>query len=653
MQGFVSYISRRASCLSRARLALIFIVLLLAASLGCAQPQTSLPEAAASPAAQTAPAASLPLPAPSQLPRQLSQASQGSLLGSHFAAELPYNRVTVAGDSALFEPAGGNQLDDAAYASYCLSMLAPDAAYPSLDLGWTAAERPLAGCWLALANWQSNRWDWHYLPPYDYPPYSNLSLLDLAPYLQVDAGIGYLYAIVLVNTVPPARLMWLHLGNHYPDGGYIATRAANPPRSLELELIPSPDDGNITNVDWDFESDGTIDAHNVFTTIHTYAESGVYNITAYLTDVDGTLRIAEKSVPVSPWSIAPQPFDPVWGSADAVIDGNGVVHLAFLRDPDSDGQPPYDLLYTANPGGIWSEEPVCQVNLVNQPVLAEAGGQKHILLLDDPGTEREVIVHAWREGEGWQHAQLVDGDFAAHWRPDLALDSSGAVHVAYFADGPSGPNSLRYASSATGFSFADVPLPAEPWRGMALAVDEADLPHLVTTVQLGWQLISCAYAYWDGTQWDAELVGEPAYDCTAYDILFDAQQQPNLLYLSMVDSSGVQPSCPLRLCVKPAGSWLFADLNSIDNLTVAEDTNARLALDTGGQTMLAVGKPNGWDFGLDAVTWFIHHDGVTWRSEVLENQGSGGTLYGFGLDPLGRPWLCYDGESLRLATRME
>jgi len=601
------------------------------------------------------PDARLQLPAPADLPRITSQTGQGSLLGSQFVPELPHNRVTVTGDSALFDPVGEGRLADAAYAAYRLSVLAPEEVHPSLDLGWTAAEQPLAGCWLALANWQSDCWDWHYVPNnHSVGPTSHLSLLDFAAYLKNDSGVGCLYAIALVDSAAPARLMWLRLGAGW-SGGSIAAAATDPPRSLELELVPSPDDGSLVNVDWDFESDGTIDAHSLFATTHTYAESDIYKITAYLTDVDGTLRITEKSVPVSPWRIENQPLETEPGSAEARLDDAGEVQLAFLRDPDGDGQGPYDLLAATNAAGSWTEEPVCQVSRLSQPVLAAADGQVHIILLDDPGgARRDVLVHAWREADEWQHTQLVDDEYYAGGRPDLALDSTGTVHVAYFGRGQSDNSArLRYATSTTGFSFSSVPLPAAAWDGLALALDSADQPHLACTVYLGYEQVSCAYAHWDGAQWNAELVGAPACDCAAADILIDDLEQPNLLYESKERNQGIPPYWYLRLGTKTSGGWQFADFSPIEHWGAGPNGNWRMALAAGGQVMLARGIPYyAGDWGSGATN-FVYHAGSAWRYEVLEYLTHGGTLFSFGLDRQGRPWLCYDGTQVRLATRLE
>jgi len=591
-------------------------------------------------AAQHGQPAAPALPAPSALPRLTSEIGIELVYGRSFNSSLPCSLVTVDADSALFAPGGGGSLGDAAYCIYGAYVVYPTATAPEIELSWAVGEAPSAGCWLALANRDTDRWDWYFAADG-----ANLALPQIACYFEFPTSdlVGYAYIAVLLSSGGPARLDWLRLGANMEPAGYITAEPAGAPRSLHLMLTTYDYDGSVTGVGWDFESDGVIDEWNDYDVLHTYAESGTYTITVSLLDNDGALGQAELTLPVSPWSITPQPLDTEWGCGAAVLDAAGVTHLALLRSATDDGMAPYDLLYVSNTSGPWAEELVCQVGYDSQPVLALRQGQPVILLLDTLPIEEYALRYAWREAGGWQSAVLPDGDFYP-WaeRLDLALDAAGTVHIAYIGDSDSSGTSLRYGTSASGFVFSDVPLPNEPTGGMALAVDGEGWPHIACGI--GWFDDPCAYVHWDGAAWAAEVVPGQTYNGQVYDILVDELQRPHIVF--QAPRTGPDGTHHLCCTFNDGTAWRTVDFPDIYG-------NARLALDAEGGVMLAVGLPNGWDFGLDGVTYFLYSDGTEWHTEIVEIPGYGGTLFGFGLDRQGRPWMAYDGQELRLATRME
>ena len=85
--------------------------------------------------------------------------------GADFATDLPHNRVVTAGTQARvtpdWKPGMPHALDAAAYALYRLKL---DPAVPAaLTLEW-GDDAPQA-CWIGLADWNRQVWQWWLLPP--------------------------------------------------------------------------------------------------------------------------------------------------------------------------------------------------------------------------------------------------------------------------------------------------------------------------------------------------------------------------------------------------------------------------------------------------------------------------------------------------------
>jgi PKD repeat protein len=58
-------------------------------------------------------------------------------------------------------------------------------------------------------------------------------------------------------------------------------------------------DGQIVKYEWDFDSDGTIDAHGVIVE-HVFAQAGTFTVTLIVTDNDGETGTARKTIVVGP-----------------------------------------------------------------------------------------------------------------------------------------------------------------------------------------------------------------------------------------------------------------------------------------------------------------------------------------------------------------
>ncbi len=126
------------------------------------------------------------------------------------AAGLPLNRVASVEPSGVFGPvsAPGNPLvlDELAYATYAFTLDGYDGP-STIGFSWDEALAPLTagGFWVALANWDRQRWDW-YSGPLD----TVLTLDALATY--IEAGTGRLLLLVLATGDQSVSLRQLNIG---------------------------------------------------------------------------------------------------------------------------------------------------------------------------------------------------------------------------------------------------------------------------------------------------------------------------------------------------------------------------------------------------------------------------------------------------------
>ncbi len=87
-----------------------------------------------------------------------------SCKGYEYASDLPFNRCAPDGSAASFQASliGADPLGRSAYALYRLQL--PLDQQPVLSLDWQGGDAPQGSAWLALANWNSGRWDFQPLP---------------------------------------------------------------------------------------------------------------------------------------------------------------------------------------------------------------------------------------------------------------------------------------------------------------------------------------------------------------------------------------------------------------------------------------------------------------------------------------------------------
>jgi hypothetical protein len=154
-------------------------------------------------------------------------------------------------------------------------------------------------------------------------------------------------------------------------------------------------------------------------------------------------------------------------------DSSGKAHVHYSFDEYSGNSVSMHNFYASNASGPWAPALVAQATYVGSTIALESGGGVHVGFLGFGGLE-----HAVNTGGTWA-AEVVD---PTGWcDASLALDSAAKVHMAYYSS--TGGKVLRYATNASGNwasvdidSFANIGCNAP--RRMSVAVDSTGAVHL-------------------------------------------------------------------------------------------------------------------------------------------------------------------------------
>ncbi|MEZ5337462.1 MAG: PKD domain-containing protein [bacterium] len=311
------------------------------ASQNAALPPASvqLPAKPAPAAPVSAPAAfSLPDPASllpeSAAPRTASY-SEGDLLreGADYDTSLPSSHVSLDGASLLFSPDTSDvENPGIAYAIYHYSVPGYDRA-PELRMMYDQGAE-FDNFWLALANWNTRRWDFYKVQNFD-----SFVTSGFGPYL--DLG-GNLLAAIVVHGEPELLLGSLRLGPYPP----VVELSADPaegdvPFTTTLDASASqPVEGSTLSFSWDLDGDGIFESDTGSTPQieATYNDNGVYIPRVRATNSAGVS--AERTVYVTAYGS----WSHTWGRgdtdefADCVEAADGTAYVCGTsRQPDFGG----------------------------------------------------------------------------------------------------------------------------------------------------------------------------------------------------------------------------------------------------------------------------------------------------------------------------
>ena len=491
-------------------LALAALACLLAACTRSAFTADGTPGSAVQLPLPAAAAAELPAPDAARLPA--SAYTENQLWGGSWANYMPSNLVSDQFGWAAFAPQAAEQpagLAGLAYATYVFSIKHPTSPRLRLDLSWDGTPPAGNSYYIALANWQQHRWEWHSV----YAPFK-FGLPSSQAYLYPGLGnTEYLAVVVAVRGNLPATLGYVTLGAYSNTLPYPAVTwtCGDPANEIVLDASHSSDpDGSIEHYLWDFDADGVFDAQGP-RAVHSFAPS-VSALPVLLRVYDDDQQYAELTTDVLPINWNHEPLSLQTGNlARAELDGLDRLHFSYLA---LDGA---TVMYALYAGGQWLIEPVyfhpaalecSQIELALAPdgepqlaYIARAAGA--------PAEAAAQVYYARRSAGAWQH-ELVDEPLSGTIGPvalGLKLDSAGEPQLAYGgASAPGQPALILASHGAGGWSAApavDLPWPA---LNVALALDSQDYPLLAVSgypPPEAWSYAQAVLYRFDGSGWES------------------------------------------------------------------------------------------------------------------------------------------------------
>ena len=199
---------------------------------------------------------------------------------------------------------------------------------------------------------------------------------------------------------------------------------------------------------------------------------------------------------------------------DIALDGSNQGHISYRRNGD--------LMYLWTQGRVYSApERILEDTLFGATSLAlDSGGNPHIALFTEQG-----LTYVRRVGGEW----LVERLGVSGSGPCLALGPDGTPHISWIGQVSDQGWGRLYYSRKYGDSWVHQPLDREAHVSgrTALTVDGSGR---VRIVYLDWLDNLVRQAYHDGTGWSLETLAVNADRSRGLDLALDAEDRPHLVY---------------------------------------------------------------------------------------------------------------------------
>ncbi len=376
--------------------------------------------------------------------------SDRSSYGSAWESVLPNENVS----SGIFAPlpaAGASpQLADCAYCVFLLGELAAHDGPPRIELGFDPSSYalPEAGeLRIALANLQSDRWDWFACGSRkSYSAYEayQFNCGSLAPYVSDN---GELLCLVLQQQGPESELSWVLAGDNESPDLYVGTDLESDPldnlgpRTVTFSCWPDTYGGPIASMDYDWEGDGVWDyTSSTETEVSHEYQPGQHRFVARVTDNAGLSATKERKFTIiDPNNVLPTAeisSDLLGGTAplEVLLDASGSTDdkplSRFQWDLDSDGE-------------FEAETSTPQL----ETVLSQYGPNLITLRVTDTDLawdETSTIINVL---DGWEDFKVADADATYVEALSCGL-GLGRRPCAFWLEG--GLRRLKFARSASG-----------------------------------------------------------------------------------------------------------------------------------------------------------------------------------------------------------
>jgi len=288
------------------------LMIALAALPSCSSGGPAAPEGGGQPNAgiQEAPdSIGAELPSPASLLPLLDEGKSASYAeedyihhGKDYSAVLPSQHVGGSNNNAKFSTtwsdATGMAAADLGFCFFDFQNLQAYARATEIRYGWIELAEDVGTTWIAIADWERNRWRWHQC--------TETGLFALPSFDPYISPTNHLVAAVVVANDGISSLRWLRLGPNMVD----AQLTASPRQSLAPVDINASAAASTTVVgtldlfEWDWDDDGTFeeDTGATATAQHTYSDLGWHSIHMRVTNTYGENAMAPAwSGVMEPW----------------------------------------------------------------------------------------------------------------------------------------------------------------------------------------------------------------------------------------------------------------------------------------------------------------------------------------------------------------
>jgi len=223
----------------------------------------------------------------------------------------------------------------------------------------------------------------------------------------------------------------------------------------------------------------------------------------------------------------------------------------------------------------------------------------------------------------WQF-ETIDSAGSVGSYPEIALDSQGYKHVAYY---DSGLGDVKYAYwDGDSWNIETVDSAGDVGSYLSFTLDSDDHPHIAYYDDTGLATGHLKHAHWNGSSWQIEIVDYTLDEDCGQDsaIQIDSNGYPHISY---VDNYNVH----LRYARWDGSAW---QLETVDNGSYV-GLYGDLVLDADDHAHICY-RDNSVG-NLKYAEW----DGSSWQIEIVDSNGSVGAFTSIVLDAAGYPHISY------------
>jgi hypothetical protein len=236
----------------------------------------------------------------------------------------------------------------------------------------------------------------------------------------------------------------------------------------------------------------------------------------------------------------------------------------------------------------------------------------------------------------WQLQTVAQRGQTGHG-PSLALDSQGRPHVSFveYIQRQNNEDSYRLSYAMWDGQLWRTSIVDTGWLiapSTSLALDSQGRPHIVYETNAPDSLDErLAYAYWDGNQWQRQIVHVNAEPDGHFSLAIDTQDRPHISYFHGITAQD------LNYARWDGEQWQH---EVVDAAGAVGEFNS-LALDEVGNPHIAY-----YDRQARALKYATRSGGGPWQVSVADGAQSSGTYASLSLDSAGRPHIAYisDGD---------